>query len=169
MPPVEVASPGTVLPPHHSRCFACGDGPGSLGLRLTIVDDRAMTCEFLVTDQHQGAPGLAHGGVIAAVFDEALGALQHLIGETAVTASLSTRYRRPVPVGSVLFVRSRIERRDGRKLHVSAVGHLDGPDGPVAAEGTALFVVVPAEHFEQGRAEDVEAARLEREARPATP
>lgn len=161
--------PGTVLGPHHVHCYACGDVDGGLGLQFTVADDLSMTCEFLVTDRHQGAPGLAHGGVVAAVFDEALGVLQVLLAEPAVTASLSTQYRRPVPVGSVLHVRSRIDRREGRKLFLSAVGHLDGPDGPVAAEASGLFVVVPPEHFEQGRGVDVESARGEPGFRPVSP
>ncbi|MEY2823137.1 MAG: hypothetical protein RLZZ485_773 [Actinomycetota bacterium] len=34
-----------------------------------------LTGQFVVTDQHQGAPGLAHGGLLALAFDEALGKL----------------------------------------------------------------------------------------------
>jgi hypothetical protein len=47
----------------------------------------------------------------------------------------------------VLHLRSRVDRREGRKLWVSAAGHLDGPDGPVAARASAMFVFVPPEHF----------------------
>lgn len=151
---------GTVLPRHYAGCFACGDLEGGLRMRFRVVEP--LTVESVVTldTHHQGAPGLAHGGVIAAVFDEALGALQAFVQEPAVTAHLGVDYRRPVPIGTPVHVLSRLDARDGRKLRVSAEAHLGAVDGPVAATATGLFVVVPVEHFTRhGRPEDVTAAR----------
>jgi len=100
-----------------------------------------------VERHHQGAPGLAHGGVITAAFDEALGTLTTYFQQPAVTASLQTQFRRPVPVGSEVHLLVRVDRREGRKLWVSGEARLDAPDGPLAADATALFVFVGAEHF----------------------
>lgn len=143
----DTPAPGTELPPHFRGCFGCGELEGGLRLRQTVGDDVTMTSTFAVQRHHQGAPGIAHGGVIAAAFDEALGALAVHHREPSVTAELQTRFRRPVPVGSVLHLRTRIDARDGRKVWCSGVGRLDSPDGPVAVEATALFVTVPMEHF----------------------
>lgn len=151
--------PGTALPGHYAQCFACGDA-GGLRMALTIGEGTTATGVFTVEERHQGAPGLAHGGVIAAAFDEALGALQVFLGEPAVTASLQTEFRRPVPTGSVLHLACRVDGRDGRKLWTSGDAHLNAPDGPVAAQATGLFVVVAPEHFTaHGRPAEVEAAR----------
>lgn len=140
------------LPRHHAGCFACGDGPGGLRLRFADPgpDDEgrpAVVGEFTVADAHQGAPGLAHGGTLAATMDELFGALQHHLDEIYVTGELTTRYRAPVPLGRTLHLAARIDRRDGRKLFVSGEGRLGAPHGPVAVTARALFLAVPPSHF----------------------
>ena len=153
-------TPGTRLPQHHAGCFACGDGEGGLRLRFTAGEQLTMTGTFTPASHHQGSPGITHGGILAAVCDEALGALQTFFPEPAVTASLSTDFRRPVPVGTELHLRCRVDSREGRKLRVSGEARLGAPDGPVALVTAALFVFVEPEHFERhGRPEDVAAAR----------
>jgi acyl-coenzyme A thioesterase PaaI-like protein len=128
-------------------------------MRVFAGTDLSVVGEFTVTEHHQGAPGLAHGGLLAAAFDEVLGALNWLLAHPAVTARLETDFRRPVPVGSVLRIDARITGAKGRKVWTSAVGRLTGPDGPVAVTAAALFVQVPLEHFrDHGSAEHVAAA-----------
>jgi acyl-coenzyme A thioesterase PaaI-like protein len=139
--------PGTPVPRHYDRCFACGDGPDGLHLRFTAGEDLSVTAELQVREAHQGAPGLIHGGVLAAAFDETFGALNAFVGEASVTGQLNTSYRKPVPVGSTLHLWARLEGREGRKLWMRATGRLDGPDGPLAAEASALFLIVPPSHF----------------------
>ncbi|MFP5019728.1 PaaI family thioesterase [Pseudonocardia phyllosphaerae] len=140
------------LPRHHPDCFACGDLPG--GLRLRFADPgpddagrSAVTGTFTVGEAHQGAPGLAHGGTLAATMDELFGALQHHLDEVYVTAELTTRYRAPVPLHATLQLRAWIESREGRKLWVAGEGRLGEPGGPVAVTATALFLAVPLSHF----------------------
>ncbi|WP_250548557.1 PaaI family thioesterase [Pseudonocardia sp. H11422] len=135
-------------------------------MRFTAGEDLSLSGTFTVTPDHQGAPGLAHGGLLTAAFDEALGALQVFFREPAVTARLQTQFRRPVPVGTTLYLSARVDRREGRKLWVSGQGRLDTLGGPVAAEADALFLIVPAEHFvEHGRPEDVAAVQQDPELR----
>jgi acyl-coenzyme A thioesterase PaaI-like protein len=105
---------------------------------------------------------LAHGGLLAAAFDEALGALIWLLRTPAVTARLETDFRRPVPVGSKLYLDAEVIGVARRNIYTRAVGRLGSVDGPVAVTAAAVFVTVPLEHFvTHGRAEDVEAARSE--------
>lgn len=140
--------PGAVLGPHYARCFGCGDAqPGGLQLAVTVEDGVAISAKFVVGPQHEGAPGLAHGGVLAAAFDEAIGALLWLLGAAGVTARLETDFRRPVPVGSTLHIAAVCTGVDGRKVYSRAEGRLDAPDGPLALTAAALFLQVPAEHF----------------------
>lgn len=106
-----------------------------------------LTGQFTVTDQHQGAPGLAHGGILALAFDEALGKLMWLLRAPAVTARLETDFMRPVPMGSTLFIKAQILGQDGRKVYSWAEGRLDSLDGPVALQASALYVIVTMEHF----------------------
>jgi acyl-coenzyme A thioesterase PaaI-like protein len=155
-PHPDAPPPGTALPPHFEGCFACGVGEGGLRMRFTAGEDLTIDGTFTVEPHHQGAPGLAHGGVLATAFDEALGALQTFFREPAVTASLQTRFRRPVPVGTVLHLHTRVDGRDGRKLWTSGDARLDGPEGPIAVQAEALFVFVPPQHFtDHGRPAEV--------------
>jgi acyl-coenzyme A thioesterase PaaI-like protein len=144
----DAPAPGSKLGPHYEHCFGCGpDMPGGLQMNSTAGEGLTVHAEFLVTDNHQGAPGLAHGGLLAAAFDEALGSLGALLRIPAVTGRLETDFRRPVPVGSTLHITAQVDGVSGRKIYSSAVGRLDGVDGPVAVQARALFVQVGMEHF----------------------
>lgn len=134
------------LPSHYERCFGCGrDHPTGMHLQMA-GDDESLRVKghFVVTEHHQGAPGLAHGGVISAAVDEGMGYLLWLVGSPAVTAHLEVDYRRPVPVGSRLELEGRIVRTHGRKIYASMVGRVDGQ---VAVEARAMYLKVRIEHF----------------------
>jgi acyl-coenzyme A thioesterase PaaI-like protein len=158
----QAVSPGQEIPSHYDRCYGCGSKhPAGLHMRV-IAGELGVHAVFEVTDVHQGAPGLAHGGLLGTAFDEALGALNWLLLVPAVTARLEVDFRRPVPVGSVLHIDARIVGQDGRKVYTRAVGRL-GEHGPVALTASALFLQVPLEHFSaHGRSADVAAAAAER-------
>jgi hypothetical protein len=145
---------------HYIHCFGCGDEQEhGLHLQTTTGDGPTILAQFTVTDAHQGAPGLAHGGLLACAFDEALGsAVGNLLRRPAVTGKLETEFVRPVPVGSTLHIVARLDGVSGRKIFASAQGRLGEPTGPVAVRARALFVEVQFSHFtEHGRAEDVRA------------
>jgi acyl-coenzyme A thioesterase PaaI-like protein len=148
-----------VLDPHYAYCFGCGDRhPTGLRMRVTVGEGVDVEGEFVVTGDHQGAPGLAHGGLLSAAFDEALGSLMWLLRMPAVTARLETDFVRPVSVGSRLHVAARATAVVGRKVYTEAVGRVQS--GEVALRARALFVQVGLEHFTaHGRAEELEAVR----------
>jgi acyl-coenzyme A thioesterase PaaI-like protein len=108
-----------------------------------------ITAEFVVSENHQGAPGLAHGGLLSLAFDEALGKLMWLLRAPAVTARLETDFLKPVPMGSKLFITAEITGQVSRKVYCSAIGRLNSPDGEIAVRAAALFVIVPMSHFLQ--------------------
>ncbi len=145
----DAPAPGSELGSHFSECFGCGNEvPGGLHLRSVIGDGHLVHSKFTVTSAHQGAPGLAHGGLLACAFDEALGsAVGNLLRRPAVTGKLETDFRRPVPVGSTLYVAAHLDGVAGRKIYVSADGRLDAPDGPIAVSARGLFIAVNFEHF----------------------
>jgi acyl-coenzyme A thioesterase PaaI-like protein len=106
-----------------------------------------LTAVFTVTENHQGAPGLAHGGLLSLAFDEALGKLMWLIRSPAVTARLETDFILPVPMGSTLHISAEITGQVNRKVYTAAIGRLNSSDGPIAVRAAALFVIVPMKHF----------------------
>lgn len=144
----DAPAPGSVLPSHYQQCVACGpEHPTGLRLVTTAGPGVTVTGGFTVTGEHQGAPGLAHGGVLATALDEVLGGLSWLLRRPMVTGRLETDYVRPVPVGSVLSLQARCLGFAGRRMYATALGRLGGPDGSVAIRAAAVFVVVPPEHF----------------------
>jgi acyl-coenzyme A thioesterase PaaI-like protein len=160
----DAPAPGERIGSHYHRCFGCGDDhPTGMHMHVTAGEGLTITAGFAVTEDHQGAPGLAHGGVLAAAFDEALGSLAWLLRKPMVTGRLETDFLRPVPIGTTLSILARVDAVAGRKIYTSAVGRLGGPDGRVAVRATAVFVAVGMEHvIEHGRSEEVQAA-VERE------
>lgn len=134
-------------------------------MQVFATEGLGISAEFEVTEHHQGAPGIAHGGLLAAAFDEALGALNWLLRTPAVTARLETDFRKPVPVGQILHVDGQITGIDGRKVFTRAEGRLGGSDGPIVLTAAALFIQVGIEHFqENGRADEVNRIAAERAA-----
>jgi|ERR1051326_2952729 len=132
------------LPSHYNRCFGCGqDHPTGLHMHVRGSKSR-VEGSFLVTEHHQGAPGLAHGGVIAAAVDEAMGFLIYLLAAPAVTGHLEVNYRKPVPVGSKLELVTWVEKVEGRKIFASLTGTIDGV---VHLDASSIYIKVGVEHF----------------------
>jgi acyl-coenzyme A thioesterase PaaI-like protein len=152
---------GSELPSHFKHCFGCGDlHPTGLHLKAYVGEGLEITAEFTVTENHQGAPGLAHGGLLSLAFDEALGKLMWLLRAPAVTARLETDFLRPVPIGTTLHITARITGQKGRKVYSVAEGRIKGEDGNIAVRAAALFVIVPMKHFmENAPAEYIEAMK----------
>lgn len=148
--------PGEALPMHYAYCIGCGDKVPN-GLRMTHVAGEGLQIisRFTVGEGHQGAPGLAHGGLLTLAFDEALGALNYLLGTPAVTARLDMEFLRPVPVGSVLEIHSQITGVSGRKIYKAAVGHIADDAASPVLRAQALFIEVPVSHFSTYGAPDV--------------
>ena len=136
------------IPSHFGHCFGCGDlHPTGLHLVAYAGAGANITAQFTVTENHQGAPGLAHGGLLSLAFDEALGKLMWLLRAPAVTARLETDFLKPVPMGSTLHITAEITGQVNRKVYTSAEGRLNSADGPVVVRAAALYVIVPMDHF----------------------
>jgi acyl-coenzyme A thioesterase PaaI-like protein len=156
----DAPAPGELLGTHYEHCFGCGPAQ-SHGLHLvtTAGEGVSVTAEFTVQAAHQGAPGLAHGGVLVSALDETLGSLNWLLRTIAVTGRLESDFVRPVPVGATLHLAARCTAVAGRKIYSTAEGRVGGPDGPVAVRAEALFVEVKLDHFtSNGRPEEIRAA-----------
>lgn len=144
----EAPSAGSKIPSHFGYCVGCGDKhPTGLRLVAHAGEGANLTAVFTVTEDHQGAPGLAHGGLLTLALDDALGKLMWIIRAPGVTARLETDFLLPVPVGSKLFISAEITGQVNRKVYSKGEGRLNSIDGPVAMKASALYVVVPMSHF----------------------
>ena len=139
---------GSKIPSHFGHCFGCGElHPTGLHLVAYAGKGLDITAEFTVNENHQGAPGLAHGGLLSLAFDEALGKLMWLLRAPAVTGRLETDFIKPVPMGSTLHITAEITGQVNRKVYTSAIGRLNSADGEIAVRAAALYIVVPMDHF----------------------
>jgi acyl-coenzyme A thioesterase PaaI-like protein len=89
--------------------------------------------------QYEGPPTCVHGGVIAELFDELMGAANVIADKPAMTGTLKVRYRKPTPLLTPLDLRARFVRSEGRKVHTWAGIY---NDGALTAEADGLFIEV---------------------------
>jgi uncharacterized protein (TIGR00369 family) len=134
--------------PNSQMCFVCGmENP--IGLKLSFYEDsdRRVTATFTPGDEHQGYPGVLHGGIAAALLDEALGRVAIGRGVWLMTARMELRYKRTIPLGQPLTVVGQV-RRETRRLF-EAGGEIRLADGSVAATAKATYLPVPQDRLEE--------------------
>jgi acyl-coenzyme A thioesterase PaaI-like protein len=94
--------------------------------------------------QYEGPPTCVHGGVIALVFDELLGAANIAAGCPGMTGTLTVRYRRPTPLRTPLRLKARCLGRQGRKITTWG-GIYKGDE--LLAEAEGIFIELVPERF----------------------
>jgi acyl-coenzyme A thioesterase PaaI-like protein len=94
--------------------------------------------------QYEGPPTCVHGGVIAMVFDEMLGAASILAGNPGMTGTLTIRYRKPTPLRTPLRIEAGFVSREGRKILIrGAIYHGD----VLTAEAEGIFIELVPQKF----------------------
>lgn len=133
------------IPAHSPNCFGCGpENESGIGLRMRAVGGRVVA-DLVFDRRHEGAPGLVHGGAVAAALDDLFGGVLVTLAAPAVTANLSVDYRAPVPLGRPLQLSAWCVATSGRKLELAATMTLEDQ---LVAEAEALFIRVDLSHFE---------------------
>lgn len=92
----------------------------------------------------EGAPGVVHGGFVAAIFDEVLGFAQGFSGRPGMTGTLTITYRAPTPLLTELRIEGSFDGTEGRKIHTS--GKLYAGD-TLLAEARGLFISLTDEQY----------------------
>jgi acyl-coenzyme A thioesterase PaaI-like protein len=127
------------------RAVAGRANPASVPF-TTWREGDTMLADITLGPAFEGAPGRAHGGIVAAVFDDFTGLVIGMLHQPAFTGELTVRFVRPVPVRTPLRFRTWLERRDGRKLYIEADAH----DGDVlVATCKATYIAVDPSVFER--------------------
>ena len=123
-----------------------------MGFDWKLADGR-LEAEHVFPERFQGAPGIAHGGLVATLLDEACGQVARLAVSPSVTSRLEVRYLAPVPVDEAVRVTAEIT--DAEERRVVAEASLQDESGLVLAHARAECTHVRPEHFlstPQGRA-----------------
>jgi len=140
-----VERPPGALPPHYPTCFGCGP-EAEYGMHVVCrLDGDDLRTTYTFSDKHSGAPGIAHGGTVAALVDDVCGFSLFLLRRPAVTRKLEVEYLKPVLVGVAYDVVARVQRIEGRKVFVSCEG--TSPEGVPTFRAEALFIFVDLSHF----------------------
>jgi acyl-coenzyme A thioesterase PaaI-like protein len=92
---------------------------------------------------HEGPPNLAHGGITAALLDDALGRVVLESGRESRTARLTVNYRHGVPLFTILVVEAWIDHEEGRKLFTQAQ---ISAEGKCLAEASGLMIIPRTVH-----------------------
>jgi acyl-coenzyme A thioesterase PaaI-like protein len=126
---------------HHDLCFGCGQA-NLFGLQLELEPspDGGVNGRFFVKQDHQGPPGYAHGGVMAAALDEAMALVLRAEGTSAVTARLEVDLLAPAPVGTFVRVEAGLEESGAGTLRLRA--RVRSEDGGELAVARGVFVRV---------------------------
>jgi acyl-coenzyme A thioesterase PaaI-like protein len=134
----------TSLQPNSQNCFVCGlSNPFGLKLRFYETGPGEVCAECTLDEQYQGYPGVVHGGIVAAMLDEAAGR-SHMGGDPPrfmYTARLEIRYRKNVPIGKPIRLVGRAG--DSKRRTAASSSAIYDQNGTLLAEADALMVNIP--------------------------
>ncbi|OPY55747.1 MAG: Thioesterase superfamily protein [Pelotomaculum sp. PtaU1.Bin035] len=134
-----------------NMCFACSvRNPVGLKLKFEQDGDICRTY-FLAGPEHQGWSGVLHGGLVATLLDEVMAQWLWVRGITTMTAEITTRYSKAVPIGKQLTIEGNLVSDRGRLVEMA--GRLILPDGTVAARAKAKFLKLDPENMFGGSIE----------------
>jgi uncharacterized protein (TIGR00369 family) len=123
------------------RCFCCGpDNPHGLHLEISYPTKGTAEASLVIDPRYAGWQGITHGGLLSTVLDELMAHACISSGIKAVTAEMTIRFLKAVPVGTRVRVAGAVTTERGRVMFTE--GKLYDAEGEVAAAATARFVKV---------------------------
>ena len=121
--------------------FVSGAPDGNcLRVRYYRDNEQQLQARIWFGPETEGPPGHAHGGSMAAVFDEVLGLAAWAAGYPIVVGNLNVSFRNLLPLQKVVTVESRVISAEGRKVMVH--GRICSGE-TVYAEGECLCITIP--------------------------
>jgi uncharacterized protein (TIGR00369 family) len=136
--------------PNARMCYVCGV-ENKLGLHASFYyeeDDNGVervVVRYEPCPEHEGYPGVMHGGIITALLDETMGRVAIGKGRWVVTGAISVRFHKPTPTDQVFTVVGEPVGWTRRKFE--AKGEIRLEDGTVTASATGIFIEIPQEEI----------------------
>jgi len=126
------------------HCFGCGPlNPDGLQLKFEPAGDGTSVAFYTVQSRFQSWAGMAHGGIVSLMLDEAVGWAAWHAGHPGVTGRLQVSLRRPLKLGERVRIVGRVDNIRRNLIYVSAwVENAD--DGSRVADATSTLVAVKA-------------------------
>lgn len=126
------------VPFDDGNCFACGT-TNPIGMHVHFdraTDSEGVLARVELASHYQGWRGIAHGGIVMALLDEAMAHAAGFAGHRGVTAHVNVRFRKPVPLETPIEVRGRVTWQRRNVLGVDASVLDTGGDVLAHAEGS---------------------------------
>jgi uncharacterized protein (TIGR00369 family) len=128
------------VPFDDGNCFACGP-TNPIGMHVHFdrnADADGVRALVTLAPEYQGWRGIAHGGIVMALLDEAMAHAAGFAGHRGVTATVKVRFRKPVPLEAPVEVLGKVtwQRRNVLGVNASIV---DGA-GMLLAQAEGSFV-----------------------------
>lgn len=141
--PEDVAGERMAFEDPANHCFGCSPhNARGLHLSFTKVDRGVVEARYVVAPELCGMEGVVHGGVQAAILDEAMGFAVHAAFDDpeesdVATIALNLKYLRPTPTGEVLQVRACFVRAEARDVWVT--GEIRDAEGTLCTEAESRW------------------------------
>lgn len=88
-------------------CFVCGkQNPVGLKVQFKSTEGKSYA-ELRLSKEYQGWSGIIHGGIIAALLDEACVYAGNSLGYNTVTAELRVRFKKPIEPEEKILVEAK--------------------------------------------------------------
>ena len=95
----------------------------------------------------EGRPGRAHGGAVAAVFDDVMGALQHIIQRNGYTRTLHTRFLAAFPTDRPVTITASCVDVSGDRFTIEAEARVDDR---IVASAEGVFTQIDIARWQRG-------------------
>jgi uncharacterized protein (TIGR00369 family) len=121
------------------HCFACGKN-STIGIKMRFdeLPDGSVESRLTLAQPYQGWRGIAHGGIVAMLLDEAMAYAAGARGYKGMTADLKLRFRKPVPIGEPIVVRGAVRWQRRNVLNIQA--QIENESGTELAGGEGSFI-----------------------------
>ena len=124
------------------HCFGCGPlNSDGLQLKFEPVEDGSSVASYEVPPRFQSWAGMAHGGIVALMLDEAVGWAAWHAGHPGVTGRLQVSFRRPLKLGERVRIVGKVENIRRTLVYVTAAVE-NRDDQSRIADATATLVEV---------------------------
>lgn len=125
-------------------CYVCGPhNPNGLRLKWSLSQEGVALARFHPAREHQGWRDVVHGGILAALLDEAMAQWGVLNGRPTVTGAIEIRYRQPAPTDAPLLAEARMVADRGRVLRLEASVRNEGTGIVYASARGTCFRIWP--------------------------
>lgn len=139
----EIRNLVTELGDDTSQCYVCGHANDS-GLKVRFVKDGEFgsRAHYTARLEHDGWPGVLHGGITFTLMDEALGWALFFQGLRGVTARVETKFKLPIRTGSPVVIRAWTTNRRRELVSARAEVRSDDNRSDLLAELSATMYML---------------------------